>query len=55
MRKNEGCRKMLVDPGLSGWFKRSRLSTLDRYPVDAGHDAGSLPYPARSRSGVGSA
>ncbi len=39
MPKDEEIRQMLADPGLSDWFKRALLSSLDRDPVDAASDA----------------
>jgi len=42
MPNDEEIRQLLQDPGLSDWFKRSLLSSLDRDPVDAAHDAGLL-------------
>jgi hypothetical protein len=39
MMNDAELRKMLDDPALSDWFKRSLLSSLDRDPVDAARDA----------------
>lgn len=42
MPNDEEIRQLLRDPGLSDWFKRSLLSSLDRDPINAANDAGLL-------------
>ncbi len=55
MPNDEEIRQLLRDPGLSDWFKRSLLSSLDRDPVDAAHDAGLLSVVLDRRAQVISA
>lgn len=55
MPKDEEIRQLLGDSSLSDWFKRSLLSSLERDPVDAAHDAGLLSAVLDRRAKVISA